>query len=448
MRPCQTRSADGQQNGSTVDHQQGSSLTGSFLQPGRSPDSVRTTCKPPDQRDSGAIAPIGVQNNAFNHKKRSRNFLSSSCEGYDRSSRSAGEETGRMTSFEVGRERYRKNCCSRSRDITEARNCGSSHPLPPSIEADPRTAAFFDSLPAGMRQVNYELLQVAGKRMEGGYGAVTRVSLDNKIYALKEAKMLGGLRLQSPRDLYRRLQSKNPETQRLSKCFDNATYDLLPEATLLIQCQNLEGILKFEGVVTIDEPCDRVMGFLTEYCPRGDLTALFRGPKITYGQKINLALELAHILDGLHGHGVVHGDIKPDNVFVANDGSLRLGDFGCAFYWANPPGKANQKRGALYFRAPEVLDGALPSRESDVFAYGEVLHQLMHEKPRLVNYKAVAHKAKYKEGEIFYSGGPPKDWPPEWTSLVVKCMAFLPQDRPSLSDVIAQLSDMKQRHPA
>lgn len=62
-----------------------------------------------------------------------------------------------------------------------------------------------------------------------------------------------------------------------------------------------------------------------------------------YVQKIGLALEVACIVEGLHRHGVVHADLKPENFLVADDGSLRVCDFGCAHLVSNGPSISVQR---------------------------------------------------------------------------------------------------------
>jgi eukaryotic-like serine/threonine-protein kinase len=49
-----------------------------------------------------------------------------------------------------------------------------------------------------------------------------------------------------------------------------------------------------------------------------------------YIRKIELALDIARILESLHCVGVLHGDLKGNNILIADDGSLRLFDFGCS----------------------------------------------------------------------------------------------------------------------
>jgi serine/threonine protein kinase len=49
-----------------------------------------------------------------------------------------------------------------------------------------------------------------------------------------------------------------------------------------------------------------------------------------YIRKIELALEVAKILESLHRIEVVHGDVKADNILIADYGTLRLFDFGCS----------------------------------------------------------------------------------------------------------------------
>ncbi|HVH97602.1 MAG TPA: serine/threonine-protein kinase [Enhygromyxa sp.] len=94
----------------------------------------------------------------------------------------------------------------------------------------------------------------------------------------------------------------------------------------------------------------------------------------------NLVTKLDYIdqmLAGLsyaHEHGIIHCDIKPDNMILFADGRLRLADFGIAkFARKTIVGSAS---GSVGYMAPEQAMGR-PSARSDVFSAGLVIHQLL-----------------------------------------------------------------------
>ncbi|XP_038609119.1 uncharacterized serine/threonine-protein kinase SBK3 [Tachyglossus aculeatus] len=75
----------------------------------------------------------------------------------------------------------------------------------------------------------------------------------------------------------------------------------------------------------------KLYGFMQELAPRGDLSSLLEDGKGLPERRLKrVAGQLAGALDFLHGHGLVHGDVKPDNVllFDASCRRVKLGDFG------------------------------------------------------------------------------------------------------------------------
>ena len=90
------------------------------------------------------------------------------------------------------------------------------------------------------------------------------------------------------------------------------------------------------------------------------------------------ALELLDAIEHLHRQGVVHGDIKPANVLVEENGRTRLLDLGVATMAGDDP---RRFRGTLGFAAPELLRDAPPTPASDLYGFGALLFTALAGRP-------------------------------------------------------------------
>ena len=88
-----------------------------------------------------------------------------------------------------------------------------------------------------------------------------------------------------------------------------------------------------------------------------------------------IGVELARALGAVHDAGLVHGDIKAQNVMLADDGRVVLMDFGAGRDLAQLPQAASA--GTPMYLAPEVLRGEPASVSSDIYALGAVLFHLL-----------------------------------------------------------------------
>jgi serine/threonine protein kinase/tetratricopeptide (TPR) repeat protein len=112
-----------------------------------------------------------------------------------------------------------------------------------------------------------------------------------------------------------------------------------------------------------------------EYLP-GDTLSV--GP-IAPRKALELAREIALALDHAHRQGVVHRDIKPDNILRRADGSSALADFGIARTADAGPGVTQEgiTLGTPHYMSPEQLQGQELDGRSDLYSLGVVLYQLL-----------------------------------------------------------------------
>ncbi len=113
---------------------------------------------------------------------------------------------------------------------------------------------------------------------------------------------------------------------------------------------------------------------------------LRRRQPLSVAQILSVTVQAARVLGWLHRQGVVHRDIKPDNLHLGDDGVLRVLDLGVALSGREPeatrrlhagtPSYMNPEQWAGYERSSDG-EGRLPDAGSDLFALGVTLYQLL-----------------------------------------------------------------------
>ncbi len=124
--------------------------------------------------------------------------------------------------------------------------------------------------------------------------------------------------------------------------------------------------------------------FIVSELVRGESLDRLSKP-LPWRRVLTLAIGLARGLAAAHRRGVLHGDIKPANAILAEDGTVKLVDFGLARF-LDADGRVREEEGDHFggtpnYMAPEVWAGQTPSRRSDVYSMGALLHELCTGRP-------------------------------------------------------------------
>ncbi len=122
-----------------------------------------------------------------------------------------------------------------------------------------------------------------------------------------------------------------------------------------------------------------------EYIEGETLAALVSKGPLLPDHAMKIAIEVAQALDAAHRHGVVHRDLKPGNIMLAESGPTKLLDFGLAQFHQMPAAddrtdaltNTGQVVGTLRYMSPEQLEGKEVDPRSDIFAFGAVLYEML-----------------------------------------------------------------------
>ncbi len=156
--------------------------------------------------------------------------------------------------------------------------------------------------------------------------------------------------------------------------------------------------------------------------------------KMTEEDVFKLAKDICTALSICTAKGIIHRDIKPDNIFVDEYGNYKLGDFGVARKLEKTMDSMSRK-GTYSYMAPEVYREEHYDTRADIYSLGTVMYKLLNNNrdPFIdanqalvtVNERSSA-LARRRRGETL---PPPAFASPEATRIILKACAFNPDDR-------------------
>ncbi|HET8964797.1 MAG TPA: protein kinase [Candidatus Acidoferrum sp.] len=168
---------------------------------------------------------------------------------------------------------------------------------------------------------------------------------------------------------------------------------------------------------------------VTEYVPGKTLDAVLseKGPVPLVRAGV-WAGDLASALSRAHKAGVIHGDVKPANIFVTDDGQIKLGDFGIARFATQVSGAASLV-GTPAYLSPEQIKGEPQDHRSDIFSVGIVLYQLTTGVRPFDGSSVAAVCAQIVAKQPPAPSHHNPALPPEFDRIVMRCLAKNPGDR-------------------
>jgi eukaryotic-like serine/threonine-protein kinase len=166
-----------------------------------------------------------------------------------------------------------------------------------------------------------------------------------------------------------------------------------------------------------------------------------RGP-LPVDEAVAFTTQVAQGLAFAHAHGVVHRDVKPQNILIDENGTAKVTDFGIAR--AVDPGEGLTETGTVLgtsgYIAPEQASGRRVDARSDQYSLGVVLYELLTGELPYSGDNVMAVAMKHLHEPVPRVRDRRRDVPASVDAIVSRAMAKRPEDRfPSTDDMVAAL---------
>jgi eukaryotic-like serine/threonine-protein kinase len=208
------------------------------------------------------------------------------------------------------------------------------------------------------------------------------------------------------------------------------------EARIAARLQHRNAIAMFDVAEHDGDPC-----LIMEFLPSRSLSAVLaeRG-SLTPEEVADIGAQVAAALAAAHAVGIVHRDVKPGNILLADNGTVKITDFGVSK--ALDEGTVTTQTGMAgtpAYLAPEIARGEDPSRASDVYSLGSTLYHAVEGKPPFgtnTNPLALLHA-------VASGNAPPPQHAGHLSDTLTNLMRPDPGTRPTMSDAVTALIDPK-----
>ena len=156
---------------------------------------------------------------------------------------------------------------------------------------------------------------------------------------------------------------------------------------------------------------------------------------VAYLQIVDIIQQILSAVALAHQHRIIHRDLKPQNVLINEDGVVKITDFGIAIALSETSiTQTNSMLGSVHYLSPEQARGSMATNQSDIYAIGIILYEILTGKVPFDGESAVTIALKHFQDEIPSIRIYDKNVPQSLENVVLKATAKEPADRYKTAD--------------
>ena len=175
----------------------------------------------------------------------------------------------------------------------------------------------------------------------------------------------------------RSLLSEGSDLASISDYYNTVLKEIINENEIMAQLKGNSNIVSYEDHMII--PHDDGIGYdiLIRMELLTPLISRMIERKLDESEVVRLGTDICKALEICHKKNIIHRDIKPQNIFISDNGDFKLGDFGIARTMEKTMGGMS-KKGTYKYMAPEVFRGERYDETVDIYSLGIVLYSLLN----------------------------------------------------------------------
>jgi len=166
---------------------------------------------------------------------------------------------------------------------------------------------------------------------------------------------------------------------------------------------------------------------------------------LNWKETLHFAMQIAKALEHAHSKGIVHRDIKPHNVMVLKNGSVKVMDFGIARMISRGNTLTKEALGSVHYISPEQARGGRVDDRSDIYSLGVVMYEMMAGRPPYDGESPVSVAIQHINGGAALPSVLNPNIPGGLEQIIMKAMAHNVSDRyPSATRMLADMDEFRK----
>ena len=163
---------------------------------------------------------------------------------------------------------------------------------------------------------------------------------------------------------------------------------------------------------------------------------------LNWKETLHFAMQIGKALEHAHSKGIVHRDIKPHNIMVLKNGSVKVADFGIARVMSESHTLTREALGSVHYISPEQAKGGRVDDRSDIYSLGVVMYEMIAGRPPYNGESPVAVAIQHINGGAKMPSTLNPNIPGGLEQIIMKAMALEPASR--YDSAGAMLADMDE----
>lgn len=166
---------------------------------------------------------------------------------------------------------------------------------------------------------------------------------------------------------------------------------------------------------------------------------------LNWKETLHFAIQISKALEHAHSRGIVHRDIKPHNVMVLKNGSVKVTDFGIARMMSKGNTLTKEALGSVHYISPEQAKGGRVDSRSDIYSLGVVMYEMMSGRPPYDGESPVAVAIQHINGGAAMPSTLNPNIPGGLEQIIMKTMAHEPSARyESATQMLADMDEFRK----